>query len=464
MFFLEIGMVRPGGTRENVPTQGPQWGAYGFLLLSDYLRIASTSNLYLCVIDLLHHHHSSSNKYRRSAKTTFASWLWKTPVDCCSAARTHTSQCVANTLTRYAIHRHRHHHHTNTQLNKLFIQYQANLVRLLMLLTTMIFEMKLDNGIYASCNEPQSPVYFGIWVGREKESHVFGLKAPWLGPLCKLFFFCLIKLHFKQVSLWGCTVRHSPPPPPSFSSSCRACFILNTYCRLSLVDGGWGAKYKGAHFHFQLFDEWKDSPRIVRHSYYSFIWWCSHARWSISYLMVWRTYALLTLYFFLFLLYVGGRVRSWEAGERRWCESVRPIAQQHCRPRWYVTFDLFHSPMIEYSVERDDQPLFAVDVELLIMLLLLLLLFLFFLCVVRLPSFWCRSSSSVFCVSWLSPFMKWKKKKDGELFVGTVADFSGMDPLIYREPLRTEQYDATNLNGMSNSIPFSLVYDDVHIF
>ena len=57
-----------------------------------------------------------------------------------------------------------------------------------------------------------------------------------------------------------------------------------------------------------------------------------------------------------------------------------------------------------------------------------------------------------------------KKKKDGELFVGTVADFSGMDPLIYREPLRTEQYDATNLNGMSNSIPFSLVYDDVHIF
>ena len=48
-------------------------------------------------------------------------------------------------------------------------------------------------------------------------------------------------------------------------------------------------------------------------------------------------------------------------------------------------FDLFHSPMIECSVERDDQPLFASDVELLIMLLLLL--FLFFLCVVRLPSF-----------------------------------------------------------------------------
>ena len=326
----------------------------------------------------------------------------------------------------------------------------------------MIFEMKLDNGIYASCNEPQSPVYFGIWVGREKESHVFGLEAPWLGPLCKLFF-CLIQLHFKQVSLWGCTVRHSPPPL-SFSSSCRACFILNTYCRLSLVDGGWGAKYKGAHFHFQLFDEWKDSPRIVRHSYYSFIWWCSHARWSISYLMVWRTYALLTLYFFLFLLYVGGRVRSWEAGERRWCESVRPIAQQHCRPRWYVTFDLFHSPMIEYSVERSSRPAsfrlrrWIINNASSSSPLPLLPL--------------CRSSAFL-----LMPFIffgllrlmafalyEMKKKKDGELFVGTVADFSGMDPLIYREPLRTEQYDATNLNGMSNSIPFSLVYDDVHIF
>jgi hypothetical protein len=34
-----------------------------------------------------------------------------------------------------------------------------------------------------------------------------------------------------------------------------------------------------------------------------------------------------------------------------------------------------------------------------------------------------------------------------------VADFSGMDPLIYREPLRTEQYDATNLNG---NAPFSV--------
>ena len=47
---------------------------------------------------------------------------------------------------------------------------------------------------------------------------------------------------------------------------------------------------------------------------------------------------------------------------------------------------------------------------------------------------------------------------DGELFVGTVADFSGMDPLIYREPLRTEQYDATNLNGkITTTIHFSVI-------
>ena len=51
------------------------------------------------------------------------------------------------------------------------------------------------------------------------------------------------------------------------------------------------------------------------------------------------------------------------------------------------------------------------------------------------------------------------KKKDGELFVGTVADFSGMDPLIYREPLRTEQYDATNLNGMRLE-PLPLITDE----
>lgn len=28
-----------------------------------------------------------------------------------------------------------------------------------------------------------------------------------------------------------------------------------------------------------------------------------------------------------------------------------------------------------------------------------------------------------------------------------MADFSGMDPIIYREPLQTEQYDSMSLNG-----------------
>lgn len=36
---------------------------------------------------------------------------------------------------------------------------------------------------------------------------------------------------------------------------------------------------------------------------------------------------------------------------------------------------------------------------------------------------------------------------DGELYAGTVSDFSGLDPLIYRDPLRTEQYDFKHLNA-----------------
>lgn len=36
---------------------------------------------------------------------------------------------------------------------------------------------------------------------------------------------------------------------------------------------------------------------------------------------------------------------------------------------------------------------------------------------------------------------------ENELYSGTVADFSGSDPIIYREPLQTEQYDSLSLNG-----------------
>lgn len=36
---------------------------------------------------------------------------------------------------------------------------------------------------------------------------------------------------------------------------------------------------------------------------------------------------------------------------------------------------------------------------------------------------------------------------DGHLYSATVADFSRSDPLIFREPLRTEKSDMTQLNG-----------------
>ena len=41
---------------------------------------------------------------------------------------------------------------------------------------------------------------------------------------------------------------------------------------------------------------------------------------------------------------------------------------------------------------------------------------------------------------------------DNELYSGTVADFSGLDPIIYREHLQTEQYDSLSLNGKWNSM------------
>lgn len=46
---------------------------------------------------------------------------------------------------------------------------------------------------------------------------------------------------------------------------------------------------------------------------------------------------------------------------------------------------------------------------------------------------------------------------DGELYVGTVADFSGMDPIIYRDPLQTEQYDSMSLNGKNPKLHLSII-------
>jgi hypothetical protein len=36
---------------------------------------------------------------------------------------------------------------------------------------------------------------------------------------------------------------------------------------------------------------------------------------------------------------------------------------------------------------------------------------------------------------------------DDNLYVATVAGFNGADPLIYRSPLRTEQFNPKHLNG-----------------
>jgi len=41
---------------------------------------------------------------------------------------------------------------------------------------------------------------------------------------------------------------------------------------------------------------------------------------------------------------------------------------------------------------------------------------------------------------------------DGNLFSATVADFSSMDPIIYKEQLQTEQYDSLSLNGKFDTI------------
>jgi hypothetical protein len=55
---------------------------------------------------------------------------------------------------------------------------------------------------------------------------------------------------------------------------------------------------------------------------------------------------------------------------------------------------------------------------------------------------------------------------DGNLFSATVADFSSMDPIIYKEQLQTEQYDSLSLNGNINiSLSFALIiYIRMYIF
>ncbi|XP_022207444.2 semaphorin-1A [Nilaparvata lugens] len=51
---------------------------------------------------------------------------------------------------------------------------------------------------------------------------------------------------------------------------------------------------------------------------------------------------------------------------------------------------------------------------------------------------------------------------DGQLYAATVADFSGVDPLIFREPLRTERSDLKQLN--EPSFVSSIAYKDYVLF
>lgn len=51
---------------------------------------------------------------------------------------------------------------------------------------------------------------------------------------------------------------------------------------------------------------------------------------------------------------------------------------------------------------------------------------------------------------------------DGNLFSATVADFSSMDPIIYKEQLQTEQYDSLSLNGkIKNLSRFSILLKNI---
>jgi len=52
---------------------------------------------------------------------------------------------------------------------------------------------------------------------------------------------------------------------------------------------------------------------------------------------------------------------------------------------------------------------------------------------------------------------------DDELYTATVSDFSGLDPLIYKEPLRTEQYDSRILNN-PDFVKMVETNDHVYIF
>ena len=67
----------------------------------------------------------------------------------------------------------------------------------------------------------------------------------------------------------------------------------------------------------------------------------------------------------------------------------------------------------------------------------------------------------------LAPFSPWHNSTSvlvqEDLYAGTVADFTGVDPIIFRKPLRTQQYDSTQLNSPDFVASFSFE-DFVYFF
>ena len=65
------------------------------------------------------------------------------------------------------------------------------------------------------------------------------------------------------------------------------------------------------------------------------------------------------------------------------------------------------------------------------------------------PSSYCLLTYSMLQIKTIKFIKFWFSKifLGGELYSGTVADFSGSDALIIKDQLRTEQYDFKHLNG-----------------
>ena len=73
-----------------------------------------------------------------------------------------------------------------------------------------------------------------------------------------------------------------------------------------------------------------------------------------------------------------------------------------------------------------------------------------FVCVTKLLQQWRKNREKFYFKKSLF-FSPWHNSTavlvNEDLYAGTVADFTGVDPIIFRKPLRTQQYDSTQLNS-----------------